>query len=282
MTDDLPLIRRHFARAVRVAATLPPSEATDRVSDAFAAVPRERHAGSGPWRLIPESPAAEAWTTPNDDPRWLYTDALVALDEGAGINNGAPSMWARHLAMLDIRPGTRVMQVGAGGGYYTAILAQLVGARGRVVAHEIEPHLAGRATRALEDVPNARVALGNGASDPDPGPHDLIVAFAGVTHPVPAWIDALAEGGRMLLPVTGARGWGAFVLFEREAPDRLALTTVDRCGFYPCAGARDDTLAERWDALLPGAQDRARMTMERRIAGSGEVALPGGWALRTV
>ena len=126
---------------------------------------------------------------------------------------------------------------------------------------------------------NAAVRHGNGATDPAPGPHDLIVAFAGVTHPVPAWIDALGTRGRMLLPVTGTRGWGAFVLFECEAPDRLALVTVGRCGFYPCAGARDDALAERWEAMLPGAENGARMTMERREAAPGETALPGGWAL---
>ena len=217
--------------------------------------------------------------TPDDDPRWLYTDALIALDEGAGINNGAPSMWARHLVLLDVARGTRVLQVGAGGGYYTAILAHLVGAEGRVAAHETEPHLAARAALALGDVSNVAVMHGNGATDPDPGPHDLVIAFAGVTHPVSAWIDALGTRGRMLLPVTGTRGWGAFVLFEREGPDRMALTTVGRCGFYPCAGARDDALAERWDALLPGAENGARMAMERRAAASGETALPGGWAL---
>ena len=279
--DDLATIRRHYARIVRIAATLPPGEATERVEAAFAAVPRERHAGPGPWRLIPQSPGAAPWTTPDDDPRWLHADALIALDEGAGINNGAPSMWARHLTMLDVPPGARVFQVGAGAGYYTAILAHLAGPGGHVAAHEIEPHLAGRAAEALDGVPNATIAHGNGATDPAPGPHDLVVAFAGVTHPPPAWIDALAERGRMLLPVTGTRGRGAFVLFEREGADRLALATVGRCGFYPCAGARDDALAERWDALLPGAENGARLRMERRPAARSEVALPGGWALAT-
>ena len=276
-----PAIARHFARGLVAAAGLAPGEATDRIADAFAAVPRERHAGAGPWELIPERGSGGAWTTPDDDPAWLYHDVLVALDAGAGINMGAPSMWARVLRALDVRPGASVLQIGAGTGYYTAILAHLAGAEGRVVAREVEPRLAERARAALAAVPGATVEHGNGALDPPPGPHDCIVAFAGVTHPVPAWMDALAIGGRMALPVTGASGWGAFVLLEREDADRLTLATLGRCGFYPCAGARDEALAARWDDMLTGEAARGvHATMERRAAAGEEVALPGGWALR--
>ena len=278
--DDMASVRAQFARVLRVAAALPPGPAAERVADAFAAVPRERHAGPGPWRLLPESPRSGAWTTPNDDPRWLYTDALVTLDEGASINIGSPSMWASMLGALDVPVGAHVMQVGAGTGYYTAVLAHLAGPRGRVDAREIEPVLAERSVRALEGVAGVNVAQGNAATDPPPGPHEFIVAFAGVTHPVPAWIEALAPGGRMLLPVTGASGWGALVLFERDGEDRMTLGTLGRCGFYPCAGARDDALAALWDERLTPQRSRgAMLVMERRAAGPDEVALPGGWAL---
>ena len=281
-----PIIRRHFARGLVAAGGLAPGEATGRVEDAFAAVPRERHAGPGPWRLIAERGVGGTWRTPNGDPAWLYHDVLIALDTEAGINIGAPSMWARLFAALDVRPGERVAQIGAGTGYYTAILAHLVGPGGAVRAWEIEPHLAERAAAALRDVPNAGVVAGNGATAPPSGPHDLLVAFAGVTHPVPAWTEALAEGGRMLLPVTGTNGWGAFVLFQRETADRFALRTLGRCGFYPCAGARDEALAARWDLVLTGEATRGlRAVMERGGGkgggrGGGDVALPGGWAVR--
>lgn len=282
MADPVdPLIRRHFARGLLAAAGLSPGEGTDRVEQAFAAVSRERHAGAGPWQLIAERAPDGLWTTPNDDPAWLYHDVLVALDAGAGINMGSPSMWAGLLARVGVPSGARVMQVGAGSGYYTAILAHLAGPEGRVVAREIEPRLAARAVDALRAVPNAVVEPGNAATDPPPGPFDLIVAFAGVTHPVPGWIDALAEGGRILLPVTGTNGWGAFVLFRREGADRLALLTLGRCGFYPCAGARDEALAAHWDRTLTAERTRGfHAVMERRAARKGEVALPGGWALR--
>lgn len=278
-----PAIPRHFARGLVAFAGLPPGKATDRLEDAFAAVPRERHAGPGPWQLIAERGPSGRWTTPDDDPAWLYHDVLVSLDAGTGvgINMGGPSMWAAQLGALGIRPGTRVLQVGAGTGYYTAVIAHLAGLEGGVTAMEVEPRLAARAADALTDVPNASVVEGNAATDPPPGPYDLVVAFAGVTHPVPAWIDALAEGGRMLLPVTGASGWGAFTLFEREGSDRLRLATLGRCGFYPCAGARDEALAERWDRVLRGDAVRGMFAaMERRTAGADEVALPGGWAAR--
>lgn len=107
--DDMASVRAQFARVLRVAAALPPGEAAECVADTFAAVPRERHAGPGPWRLLPESRRGGAWTTPNDDPRWLYTDALVTLDEGASINIGSSSMWAGIVATLDVMVGARVM-----------------------------------------------------------------------------------------------------------------------------------------------------------------------------
>ena len=96
----------------------------------------------------------------------------------------------------------------------------------------------------------------------------LVVAFAGVTHPAPLWQHALRPDGRMLLPLTGESWWGAMVLFARSG-DTLRGTTLGRCGFFHCAGARDPQtakdLTELWSdhALLKNAQ------IELRMEGSG-------------
>lgn len=82
---------------------------------------------------------------------------LVTLDEQRGIAIGLPSMWAKFLWAVNPVSGDRILQVGAGSGYYTAILAELVGANGSVVATEIEPHLCFLASKALADRRNVSI-----------------------------------------------------------------------------------------------------------------------------
>lgn len=88
---------------------------------------------------------------------FLYQDTLVAIDVARGINIGEPSLHARCLDAVRIREGESALHVGAGVGYYTAILAHLVGSSGQVNASEIEVDLAARATRNLARFPWVRV-----------------------------------------------------------------------------------------------------------------------------
>src|SRR5208282_1379300 len=80
---------------------------------AFAAVPRERFVGPGPWmiRILGES-----WVTSDADPRQVYRDALIVLDAAKHLNNGQPSLWAHHLALLGVGAGDRVLHLGCGTG----------------------------------------------------------------------------------------------------------------------------------------------------------------------
>ena len=95
--------------------------------------------------------------TPDDDPAFLYQDTLLALDPNRGINIGQPSWHALWLDAIDVRQGETVLQVGAGTGYYSAILAQLAGSNGRVHAYEIDPGLAAHASNNLQDLPQVEV-----------------------------------------------------------------------------------------------------------------------------
>ena len=72
-------------------------------------------------------PGAGYLSTPDDDPAFLYQDTLVALDADRGINIGEPTLHARCLDALALREGETVLHVGAGAGYYTALLAHLSG-----------------------------------------------------------------------------------------------------------------------------------------------------------
>jgi protein-L-isoaspartate(D-aspartate) O-methyltransferase len=79
------------------------------------------------------------------------------LEEESGINNGQPALHALCLAALSVKEGESVVHIGAGTGYYTAVLAELTGVTGKVFAYEIAQSLAQRATRNLADLPNVAV-----------------------------------------------------------------------------------------------------------------------------
>ncbi len=262
-----PDIRRFYAEQIRALAALPDGPATARLLEAFAAVPREEHAGPGPWLLRSSFYGLASRRTPDADPKHLYHCVLIALDEEQGVNIGDPSLWARFLHRVAIAEGASVLQIGAGSGYYTALLAELVGPAGRVVATEIDEALAGMAERALARRANVAVRHGNGTSALGGGERafDLVVAFAGVTHPVPAWRERLAPDGRLLLPLTDDDWRGAMVLFEHDG-EAFEGTTLGPCGFFPCVGARDEEaagrLAKLWSepSRLTGRRLRVRVS----------------------
>ncbi|MCR9219772.1 MAG: methyltransferase domain-containing protein [Alphaproteobacteria bacterium] len=261
MTVD-PTLRRRYGDEIRALGALHGVPGAERVIRAFEAVPREAHVGPGPWTLTSPLHGMARSRTPDADPAHLYHCVLIALDPARGINIGEPSLWARLLSRAGPPSGARVLQVGAGSSYFTAVLAELVGPRGAVVGYETDPALAAMAERALAERPNVLVRAGDAtrpaASD---GPFDFIVAFAGVTHPVRAWAEALAPGGTLLLPVTGASWWGAFCRFT-ERDGAFDVETLGGCGFYPCAGARDAAVERQVEALFqdPSGRDGARLS----------------------
>ena len=242
---SLAQARRWFAEELRVTSPVRRNEA---VVDAFAAVPRERFLGPGPWRLIPFTRIDDPYLTPDDDPAWIYHDVLVSIDPKRGLNNGQPSLWARLFDQLDLEPGERVLQVGAGTGYYTAILAEMVGAQGKVIAVEHDRDLAERAEDNLSPWPQVEVVNGDGTTH-DPGRVDVIVAFAGATHPAPMWLERLKPGGRLMMPLTGGNRWGFFLKATRKGKSFRA-TSLGRCGFFHCIGGRDDKAAARLEKAV--------------------------------
>jgi protein-L-isoaspartate(D-aspartate) O-methyltransferase len=192
---DLAIVRRAYAKQILAMAGV-----TDpRLSEAFAQVRREDFLGPGPWRIL--RPFGGYGVTPDDDPVYLYTNQLVGIAPERGINNGQPSLHAILLAAAEVNEGAHVVHVGAGTGYYSAILAVLAGPEGRVTAIECDRQLAARARECLAGFPNVVVVHGNGATSAF-DTADVIYVNAGVTHPTDAWLDGLADRGRLLLPLT--------------------------------------------------------------------------------
>ncbi|MGB8819530.1 MAG: methyltransferase domain-containing protein [Rhizobiaceae bacterium] len=252
-------VKQHFGEEIRALAGLHGSKEADRVIEAFKSIPRELFAGPGPWSIMSALRDGSFEKTSNSDPAHLYHCVLISLDRQAGINIGEPSLWARNFAALDIPHGAQVLQVGGGSGYYSAILAHLAGASGRVIAFEIDASVARIGSDAVSKISNLDFRIGDAttglkASD---GPFDFIVAFAGVTHPVKDWLDRLSDNGAMLLPVTGSGGWGAMCVFRKVAEKHFQCETIGSCGFYRCQNARDENLEAALDVIW---SDRARLS----------------------
>ena len=242
-------------------------------------MPREDFVGPGPWKLLRPTRLDRGYeTTPDDDPRHLYDFVLVALDAERGVNNGEPGSLLRWLDALSLAPGDRILHVGCGVGYYTAIVAEAVGPNGRVVGVEIDPHLAARAERNLRRWANVAVTASEDALSGDAS-FDAVFVNAGATEIPPRWLDGLRPGGRLLLPLTVARsatepvGFGSMLLVTR-GDDGHAARFVSPVGIFHCAGgARTDV----GNARLKEAYDRGGDDRVRRLRREAHERGPACW-----
>lgn len=162
------------------------------------------------------------------------------------MNNGQPSALARWIDVLELRSGDRVYHLGCGVGYYTAIMAEVVGAGGRVAASEVDAGLAARAAENLAAYANVSVHVGDGAAF-DPGECDAIFINAGVTHPHPLWLQRLSDRGRLVLPLTAAAGstdaGGAGIVAKiTRAGNGFSVRVVTLAGIYSCTSVRDSEM----------------------------------------
>lgn len=237
--EELAIVRRTYAKQVLAAA-----ETTDaRVEAAFAAVRREDFLGPGPWPVL-RWPAQRYVMTPSADPVYLYINGLIGILPERGLNNGQPSLHAALIAAAAPQEGEHVVHVGAGTGYYTAILAELAGISGRVTAIEFDAGLAARAAANFAQAPHVRIVAGDGTQGAF-DPADVIYVNAGATRPAGCWLDGLKEGGRLILPLT-ADGFprgdirrGAVFRIERRG-DEFAARRISQVAIFPCEGARDE------------------------------------------
>jgi protein-L-isoaspartate(D-aspartate) O-methyltransferase len=248
---DSSELRTRFASELQAALRLESAA----VVAAFAAVPRERFLGPGPWLVSGEGGYRR---TPDDSPAHVYADVLIALDPQRELNNGRPYHHARWISALAPAAGEHVVHVGAGTGYYTAILAELVGPRGRVTAIELDDALAERLRRNLAPLEQVRVLQGS-ALAVDFGAADGIYANAGLTDPPEPWLDRLVPGGRMILPLSemvsrrSADRAGAVLWLRRIDAARYEarfLSTDCDLRIYPCRDGRSDAAELRLAAAF--------------------------------
>ena len=265
--NTLDTLRRFYARLVTSG-----SGADSRLVEAFASVEREAFVGRGPWQIAAEGGYMDSGT---DDPAILYQDINIGLAPTLGINNGQPSLHARCLAACAPRAGEVVVHVGAGTGYYTAILSRLVESIGHVHAFEINPDLARRSERNLVSYANVTVHAVSAleAQLPDAG---VIYVCAGATHIPNVWLDALVIGGRLILPLTTTDGPGFMLLVTRQSATTYHARHVSPAYFIGCVGARDETQSHALRAALRAQSPKTIRSLRR-----GDAPDASAWCVGT-
>lgn len=183
------------------------------------------------------------WFLPDADLDDVYRDTAVVTRRGPdGVpvsSSSQPAMMARMLQQLGVRPGHRVLEIGAGTGYNAALLSQLVGPDGEVVTVDVDPEICATAERHLEDagVSNVSVLVGDGwMGAPGRGRFDRIEATVGVSDLSTAWVEQLEAEGILVAPLWLRTGLQASVGF-RKVDGGLEGISMQPCGFMRLRGS---------------------------------------------
>ncbi|PSK88984.1 protein-L-isoaspartate(D-aspartate) O-methyltransferase [Murinocardiopsis flavida] len=193
-----------------------------RIEAAFRTVPRHL--------FLPGTPLETA-----------YTDQFVGTHrtpDGVPTSSASqPTIVATMLHQLDIGPGDRVLEIGAGTGYSAALLRELVGATGEVTTIDIDPDVTeeARARLAAAGYPDVHVIEGDGAlGDKTRAPFDRLIITTGAWDVPPAWWEQLTAGGRLVIPLRW-RGLTRSLAFDHE-PGRMVARSLTLLGFIPMEG----------------------------------------------
>jgi protein-L-isoaspartate(D-aspartate) O-methyltransferase len=284
----------------------------DAVEHAFRSVPRHLFVTAIYLRRDRRVEVPQGRTPDADVLDFVYSDEVLVTrppldDTGAGMSSSSePSLTARMLEALDLRPGARVLEIGAGTGYNAALVHAVTGAQ--VVTVDPTPGVAAEAAAALH---RAGVAGEGGvtalAADgyhgwADKAPYDRIVATVGVAGIPAAWFDQLAPDGLVVAPVWHGGfhpilavrprlvppGRGAVAASFMPAagplhPRHTAPTLLDPPGEptvapHPWRPLDDETYADLWFAAA-AREPRVVRRLVRGLTARGQCALADGDAL---
>ncbi|WP_238008867.1 methyltransferase, FxLD system [Dactylosporangium sp. AC04546] len=175
-------------------------------------------------------------------PRELFVPDVPVQRADADDADGQPTIVAAMLEHLDLRPGHNVFEAGAGTGYTAALMAAVVGEHGHVTTLDADPDLVGaaRAHLAAAGVTNADVLLADAALGHAPdAPYDRAIATVGAYDVPTAWLDQLAPGGRLLVPLRLRGTTTRRIAFERDHDGWRAVNS-DPAEFMPLCGVGAD------------------------------------------
>jgi protein-L-isoaspartate(D-aspartate) O-methyltransferase len=261
---------------------------SDPVARAFAAIPRHR--------LLPSLPLERVYQ---------IDQAIPTHFDGEGVpvsSSSAPVIMAVMLEMLEIEPGQRVLEVGAGTGYNAALMGQLVGEDGSVTSIDIDPVVTGEAAANLHraGIGGVHIVTGDGWLGEPGRTFDREIVTAECWDISPHWVDQLAEGGVLVLPLWLRPGLTLAVAFEKRG-GILVSRSLAICGFMalrgPHGGPPRRALVSavpwesgygagesHWIAVFDEASDGPQETLEELLSGVGSArAAPPlfvGWSPR--
>jgi protein-L-isoaspartate(D-aspartate) O-methyltransferase len=237
LDDELARMRKRLATRVVASHRI----SSERVAAALHTVPRHL--------FLPEQRPEAAYRD----------DAIVTKRDEAGqpiSSSSQPAIMAIMLDQLDLAPGHRVLEIGAGTGYNAALMSHIVGPSGQVTSVDIDPELVVRAREHLARAGFGQVTVvgADGAGgDPEHAPYDRIIATVGVSDLAPAWLAQAVPRARIVVPLD-VRGIQVSAAFERAAPDVPGGPWTSRslapCGFMRMRGSLAGP--ERVVLLAPG------------------------------
>jgi protein-L-isoaspartate(D-aspartate) O-methyltransferase len=248
---------------------------TRRIEDAFRAVPRHLF-------------------LPGVSPEFVYSGEAIITRRGADGNptssSSMPAIMAVMLEQLDVQPGHRVLEIGAGTGYNAALLARLTGPEGAVTTIDIDDEIVREARHRLDAAgcPAVRTVRGDGwLGVPEHAPYDRIEATVGIWDVSPSWVAQLVDGGIVVVPLWLGPGAELSVAFLKDG-ERLRSVTVEPCGFMrlrgPHASQEGYVCVHGWTVSLDDPSPEcvsvlaALLRVEPRVEPAPPV--PPGWCMR--
>lgn len=221
---DIKALHRQLVDKVKAAGHI----TSPRVEEAFRAVPRHL--------FLPHVP-----------PQEVYQDRpiMTKMIDGQYVSSSSqPTIMAIMLEQLDLQPGQRVLEIGAGTGYNAALMAHIVGETGQVVTIDLDEDIveAARTNVITAGYEHVQVICADGGLGyPDAAPYDRIILTVSSADITPAWREQLRPDGRLVLPLA-VRGPQLSVAFQPQ-PDTgyWQSVSIRACGFVSLRGAFANT-----------------------------------------
>lgn len=163
-----------------------------------------------------------------------YHDSPLPIGHGQTIS--APSVVAFMIERLEIKEGMKILELGTGSGYNTALISKLTGPKGKVFSFDLYPEVSGFAKKNLKKYKNIELLTGDGSCGyAKKAPYDRIVVTAAMpyieNHPI---ISQLKKKGRLIAPV-GSRLSQNLILYADGSYEKVLpvvfVPLVGKCGF---------------------------------------------------
>ena len=236
---------------------------SETVARAFKRVPRhafveefsKSNFGGGPLEFVLSDPRRPV-------PAYLdviYSDQTLITKAGGTSSASQPRVVADMLGWLDLSPGMRVLEIGAGTGYNAALISEIVGPSGKVVTMDIQGDIVARTSRLLMQggFDRVQIVLGDGFFGyPADAPYDRVIVTVGLPDISPRLIDQLSPRGLILVPLEHG-GWHPVTkIWTRDG--RILGKVVGNSSFMPVQGEMASTGPWTYSAPRPFSTEGVR------------------------